>query len=321
MMKDFENIKFNGRYYIHKNQLYFFNTGAGFSFKMKGKGFNILINSNTEEGYFYIIPDHDYKNKLKATADRFFNYSFNEPGIHYVDIVKANEANDNIMELGMFFVDGDLLPYDYQYQKRVKVYGDSTVAGFGILAHDGEASIHNSDGVRDFCYHALYELEMDMNILSASGYGLLFSSYTSLKTNGIINYIDKVAVDSSVDFKDNSTYDLLIISLGCNDNSFIQEEPSLKAQRVQEFKEAYKKLIDHETAKNKDLKILMVYGTLNEENAYYLYEETYAYLKPFYPHLYIHKFHGDNTGISNHAYVTAHNKMCKELQKIIKSII
>ena len=65
----------------------------------------------------------------------------------------------------------------------------------------------------------------------------------------------------------------------------------------------------------------MVYGTLKEEDAYYLSEETYKCLKPFYKNLFVHKFNGDNSGISNHAYVTAHDKMAAELKEVIKSLL
>ena len=317
-----DNLKLIGRYSVINNNYIFYNGGSGFSFKMKGKALSLLFKSTPVDGYFYIIIDRDYGNKNKViTSDKPCRFLFEDNQEHLVDIVKANEANDNSFELLSFDVEGELLPYDHQYEKRVKVYGDSTIAGFGILAKTGEASIHNCDSVQDFCYHGLYELNMEMNIFSASGFGLVFSAYTCPKNIGIIDFIDKTSVYSKVNFQDDSKYDLLIISLGCNDNSYIDEQPSNRKENIQRFKEKYKTLIDYELAKNEDLKILMVYGTLNEKNAYYLCEETYEYLKPMYKNLYIHKFNGDSSAISNHAYVTAHNEMAEELKNVIKSIL
>ena len=77
--------------------------------------------------------------------------------------------------------------------------------------------------------------------------------------------------------------------------SVIQEQPSLREENIKKFKEAYQSLIDSQIKLNKDLKVLMVYGTLNEKDAYYLYEETYKCLKPMYKNLYIHKFNGDSS--------------------------
>ena len=241
--------------------------------------------------------------------------------MHYIDIVKANEANDNALVIKDMIIHGQLLSYEHKYYKKVRVFGDSTVAGFGILSHNDNPSIHNADSVRDFIYQGLYELDMEMDIFSASGWGLTFSSFTCPKNIGIIDYIDKVKVNSNIDYEDHFKEDILIISLGCNDNSYIAEDKSLRDTRINYFKRQYQNLIDHEIRNNSNLKILMIYGTLKEENAYYLYEETYEYLKPLYKNLYIHKINGDNTAISNHAYVEAHERMSQELKDVLKSIL
>ena len=316
-----KNIKLNGRHYIDEESVYFYNGGSGVSFKMNGSGFTVKIKSIPIEGYFYIILDHNYDKKEKVlTSDKEYKYSFNSKGIHYIDIVKANEANDNVFALTKLEIDGELLEFDESYNAIVKVFGDSTIAGFGILEKTGFASIHNSDSVRDFCYHALYELGMDMDILAASGYGLAFSAYTNPKTIGVYDYIDKVAVNQTIEWKDRSRTDLVIISLGCNDNSFIQEDRN-KEDRIAEFNFKLKSLIDLVAKGDTNLKVLMIYGTLNEESAYYLYEQAYESLKPFYKNLHIHKFAGDSSAISNHAYVEAHDRMAEELKQVIKEIL
>ena len=310
-----------GRYSLKNNHYVFYNGGSGFSFKMKGSGFVISFKSKPQDGYYYIILDRDYSNKVKVYSDKPYRFQFNNKEPHLVDIIKANEANDNTFELEQFDVDGELLKNDHVYAKSVRIFGDSTIAGFGILEHNGPASVHNSDSVRDFCYHALYELNMKMDIVSASGFGLAFSAYTCPKNIGVYNFIDKVAVNSQVSWEDQNKYDILIVSLGCNDNSYIQEQPHLREQNIQKFIEKYQSLIDKELKLNPNLKILMIYGTLKEESAYYLYEETYRQLKPLYKNLYIHKFDGDNSAISNHAYVAAHEKMSEELKTVIKTIL
>lgn len=314
------DIKIQGRYLLD-NHYIIFNGGSSFSFKAKTSSVTINIKSKPIDGYFYIIVDRDYLNKKKIfTSECPYKFLLDNKE-HYVDIVKANEANDNALELLDLSVEGNFLPYDYQYDKKVKVYGDSTIAGFGILGHDEEASIHTSDSVEGFCFQALYELNMEMDMMSASGFGLVFSAYTCPKNVGVIDYLDKVAVGSHISWNNNQPADLLIISLGCNDNSYIQGNASNKEEMVKKFISAYQKLIDTEIKLNKDLKILMMYGTLKEETAYYLYEETYKKLKPIYKSLYIHKFNGDNTAISNHAYVTAHKRMSEELKTVIKDIL
>ena len=316
-----QNIKLNGRHYIDEGRVYFYNGGSGLSFKLNGSGFTIGFKSTPVEGYFYIIVDHNYNKKVKvSTLEKEYKYSFVNKDVHFVDIVKANEANDNVFELIKLGFDGELLEFDESYNGVVKVFGDSTIAGFGILEKTGPASIHNSDSVRDFCYHALYELGMDIDILSASGYGLAFSAYTNPKTIGLFDYLDRVAVNQHIEWQDHSKANLIIISLGCNDNSFIQET-SDKEERINEYNSKLKRLIDLISKGDNTIRVLMVYGTLNEESAYYLYEQAYENLKPYYYNLHIHKFKGDSSAISNHAYVDAHDRMAEELKQVIKQIL
>ena len=318
----FDKIKLNGRYIFKDNHYFFFNGGSGFSFKMSGNSFSFLFDSTSSYAYIYIIIDRDYSHKIKIKmSHQEYKYEFKDTRTHYIDIVKANESNDNVIKLLGFKVNGELLDYDFNYSKRIKVYGDSSIAGFGILEHNGVGSIDNSDSVKDFCYKALYENNVDMNMLAASGWGLRFSIYTCPNNVGIIDYIDKVAVNKKDDWNDHSKYNLLIISLGTNDSAYIEAYPSKKEENIEEFIKAYQKLIDFEVRKNKDIKILMVYGTLKEENVYYLIEETYKCLKPLYKNLYIHKFNGDNSAISNHAYVDAHDSMAEQLKSVIKEIL
>ena len=322
LMIDIANLLINGRHLFKDDHIHLYNGGSSVSFKMNGDAFKVILSSSPRPGYFYIIIDRDYSNKIKALNESgVYQYKFKEKSIHYIDIIKANEANDNNLVIEDIIVHGELLRNDHQYYKKVRVFGDSTVAGFGILSHHDNPSIHTSDSVRDFIYQGLYELDMEMDIFSASGWGLTFSSYTNPKNIGVIDFIDKLCVNSNIDYEDHFKEDILIISLGCNDNSYISEDSGLRDTRINYFKRQYQNLIDHEIRNNSNLKILMVYGTLKEENAYYLYEETYEYLKPLYKNLYIHKFNGDNSAISNHAYVDAHERMAQELKDVIKSIL
>lgn len=317
-----KNIKINGRYIIQDGKLVLFNSGSGISFKMKGKSFTVTIGSKTWPCYYYFIIDRDYKNKVKLSTpcNPVCCFSFNDEKEHMVDIVKANEANDSLLFIEDLEIDGKLLEYDHQYDKKVIVYGDSTIAGYGILSHD-EASIDTSDGVRDFAYHALYELNYDMDIFCASGYGLSFSAYTTPKTIGIYDYIKKVSVNSDFSWERQNKHDILIISLGCNDASYISEQPNNKEEYAKMFIKRYQGLIDSEIKLNSDIKILMIYGTLKEQQAYYLVEQAYESLKPLYKNLYIHKFDGDNTAASNHAFITAHDRMAEELKAVLKSLL
>lgn len=315
-------LHINGRYTLKNRMLYLYHGGSSISFKMYGDSFTVSMSFTPISGYFYIIINRDFENKIKVYLDNdCYTHVFKKKGEYYVDIVKANECNNNILLIKDIKVGGELFDFDHQYYKKVRVYGDSTVAGYGILAKEGEGNIHNSDSVLDFIYKGLYELNLDIDIFSASGWGLTFSNYTYPKIMGIINFIDKMGPNINIKYKDTFKENLLIISLGTNDDSYIKANIDNKSSLIDYFIKQYERLIKYELKKNNKLKILMVYGTLKEEQAYYLVEQTYATLKPKYPKLFIHKFNGDNTAISNHAYVSQHELMSVELIKIINEIL
>ena len=298
---NYKNIKINGRYVTKDNDLILYNGGSGISFKMRGKSFTVHALCIPGPGYIYIVIDRKLDKKIKVllSKDPYTN-TFEDDEPHLVDIIKANECNDNALRIENLEVNGELLKFDHQYQNKVVVYGDSTVAGFGILAKSGDASIHNSDSVEDFVFNALYELNMDIDI--------------------IYDFYKKVGVHKPADWNVKPC-DLLIISLGTNDNSYIEQDPTRREERINEFKQKYKAIIDSYITVNPNTIILMIGGTLKEENVYYLYEEVYSYLKPLYKNLYLRLFNGDNSAISNHAYISAHKQMSADLKSIIKDLL
>lgn len=318
MEKYLDKCKFYGRHTYKNGVLTFYNGGSGLGFKMQGRKFAISLDIKPQ-GYIYVILDKDYNNKTKfLVKSPLFSYEMPDNKTHYVDIIKANEANDNVMEITNIEVDG-ILNYDFDHKYKVRVYGDSTIAGFGILAKDGEASIHNSDSVRDFCFHTLYESGYDFDIMSASGWGLTFSAYTNPNEIGIIDFQDNVMVNSTIKNDSDFKPDLLIVSLGTNDYSYIKIEN--ERNRIECFKEKYKQLLLKEVENNKNIKILMLYGTLKESDVYPLIEETYEYLKPRFKNIYLYKMDGDNSAISNHAFVNQHDLMAKQLKTKLKELL
>ena len=84
---------------------------------------------------------------------------------------------------------------------------------------------------------------------------------------------------------------------------------------------AYANLIENERKLNKELPILMLYGSLKEENVYPLIEETYKYVCSITTGIYLLKLPGDNSAISNHSYISYHKKMSNCLKEKIFKIL
>ena len=115
--------------------------------------------------------------------------------------------------------------------------------------------------------------------------------------------------------------DLLIISLGTNDNSYIEENISQKEELTNRFIDACSRLIEKERKIFPNLPILFVYGSLKEENVYPLIEKMFAFVKSKYKDVYIVKLPGDNSGLSNHSFVSYHEEMAKVLREKIVEIL
>ena len=97
LMIDFSKLVFIGRYDIQNNEANIYNGGSGFSFIMNGTAFELVLESLDKDGYYYIIIDGNYKDKKKVLVSKNKPYVFPVPGLHQVDIIKANEANDNTL--------------------------------------------------------------------------------------------------------------------------------------------------------------------------------------------------------------------------------
>ena len=291
-----------GRYSLQGNKTKFYNTGSGVSFCVKGGQTSIEIISEKNAGFVHVIRDFDYENKEKILINncKKIDISFNDNDPHFVDIIKTNEASDNYMIFSEISTTGELLEINEKNKKFIKVYGDSSVAGYGILAHEGEANYLTNDGVENFMFRCLYSLGVDYDIFAASGWGLTFSQFTDPKTIGIEKFRDKLCINSEEDFN-GKTPDFLIISLGTNDMSYIVENRENSKDLIGKFIESYEKFIKKEREKNPQLPILMVYASLKEEWVYALIEKTYKFLSEKCSNIHIIKLPGDNSAISNHS--------------------
>ena len=318
-----DKIFIRGRHKIDEGKISLFNGGSMITLKVKATKLTFFLESNYKPCYVYVIRDFDYKNKEKILVENNLEITINFPHSteeHIVDLIKANEAIDNNLIVKKIEVEGTILPYKLENNKFIKVYGDSSIAGYGILAYEGEASIHTNDAVENFCFKALYSLNYDFDIFSASGWGLSFSMYTNPKNVGIERFKDNLCVNSNEKYE-GKVPDLLIISLGTNDKSYIDENSENKEELEQKFASSYLKLIKDERKKKTNLPVIMIYGSLKEENVYSLIEKTYKIISSNMNNVYLLKLPGDNSAISNHSFLTYHEFMAETFKKKILSIL
>lgn len=317
-----ENLLLKGRYKKDKENIFFFNTGSGVSLCFQGKSFTFNLGSINKPCFVYIIKDFDFSQKEKFLVDKneSIKITFHDDKAHYIDLVKANEAIDNTLVLKSIEINGKILKYAEKPNKYVKVYGDSSVAGYGILKHSGIPDYDTSDGVEDFCFRALYNLHFNYDIFCASGWGVTFSPYTNPMTVGIEKYRDRLCVKNEEKWV-NQKADLLLFSLGTNDFSYINQNLSRKDELERKFIDSYCEFVKKERELNPNAPVLMVYGSLKEECVYPLIEKTYIELSKVFDNLYIVKLPGNCDGIDYHCHVSHHKEMAEVLAEKIVSII
>ena len=318
----YRNMLIRGRYKTINGFLQFFNVGSGVSLCVQGRSITFDIKPIVKSCFVYIIKDFDYNQKVKYFIDEDIDLTIplgdDEP--HFIDLVKANESLDNSLVIRDIRINGKVLKYTEKPKKFVKVYGDSSIAGYGILAHTGIADIDTNDGVEDFCFRALYNLGFNFDLFAASGWGLTFSPYTEPTEIGIEKYVNNLCVKSNEKwFGENP--DLLIISLGTNDSAYINENKDKKEELENRFISSYEKLIENERKNNPNLPIIMIYGTLLEESVYPLIEKTHKHLSKVFRNIFLLKLPGDNTGIASHCYVSYHKEIAKALKEKIVTIL
>lgn len=318
----YRNMLIRGRYKVVNGFLQFFNVGSGVSLCVQGSSITFDIKPITKSCFVYIIKDFDLNQKVKYFIDEDIDLTIplGDDKPHYIDLVKANESLDNSLVIRDIKIDGKVLNYKEKPKKFVKVYGDSSVAGYGILAHTGNPDVDTNDGVEDFCFRTLYNLKFNFDLFAASGWGLTFSPYTEPKEIGIEKYIDNLCVKSNEKWVGEKP-DMLLLSLGTNDFAYIYENQDKKDGLEAHFIDSYRKLLEKETKNNPDLPILMVYGTLLEDAVYPLIEKTYNKLSKEFKNLYLVKLPGDNTGIACHCHVSRHKEIAEVLTKTIQSIL
>lgn len=314
----------NGRCLIKDQSIYLFNTGSYVRLYFKGKKLTYFLSAKNNENYIYIIIDKKYSHKTKyfVGSKQEISIDFEDKKEHVVDFIKSSEATNGYLKLTDISFDGEI---DYPLESsdiNIRVYGDSTVAGYGILGKMGEEpSIKMCDGVEDFCFRALYKLDAHFDIFCASGWGSLFSKWTNPKTIGISHRIKYFSPVDLIKIKSEEKYNLLVISLGTNDVSYINENLKNKEKLIGKFSSSLEKIILFERKKNKNLPVLFVYGTLNEEDCFEIVEKGFEMIKNKYINIYIHKFLGDSSAIEHHAFVSYHDKMSEEFLSQIKTIL
>ena len=245
-------------------------SASGFTIKFKGSSLTAdLVATNTDietkKPYIAIIVDGNYSNPVVKSLDSseindlvlVSNLSNTE---HEVTVIKRNEAVESFFGLKKISTDGKLLE-KVEKERYIEVLGDSTIAGYGIEVANGVVKTsENTNIMKTFTYLAALNFDADYSIMCASGWGLIGSKWTNPQTMnlfevykrfyGTLNVSNNKHIYSEdyFDFETARKADVVILSVGANDLTYISEGFNVSTsegnKRREEFTKKYIELLN-----------------------------------------------------------------------------
>lgn len=193
-----------------------------------------------------------------------------------IKILKLSEAAFSKAGIVSLSVDGEISPTE-PLSHRFEFIGDSITCGFGIEGKSAEEGFRTETENSYITYGAevAKAFDADFNLISWSTIGVYSSDCKegAEKPNDgwimpmLYDYTD-IGAEGNLDISEHTEWDfksfvpdVIVINLGTNDMSFTKKIP----ERVNAFKEAYKKFILHIREKNPTSEILCVLGMMGGE--------------------------------------------------------
>ncbi len=273
-----EKVKLIGRTWLKDDVLWCAYSGAGVEFTFKGKSAAIKVvgdnaASNTSDNCVRIGIYADGKrivDDMLSEKDRVYDIAGDEGKDVTVRIIKLSESAMSTFGIESITVDGGEIAPTANKDMLVEFIGDSITCGYGVDDEVKENHFKTSteDVTRAYAYNVAKLLDADYSMVSFSGYGII-SGYTSdkkISEQTVLQYYDKVgfsynnpdAAATQWDF--NRLPDIVVINLGTNDDSYCQG----KADREQEYKDAYIEFIKSVRSKNPNAEIYCTLGIMGD---------------------------------------------------------
>ncbi|ORY36265.1 hypothetical protein LY90DRAFT_673106, partial [Neocallimastix californiae] len=150
-------------------------------------------------------------------------------------------------------------------EKKIEFIGDSITCAYGVDGTEGTFSTKTEDGTKSYAYLASKQLNADYSMVSFSGFGIIsgystdgFSYWNQFGSD--ITQLKEVSWDAS-----QFVPDLVVINLGTNDNSYMQNVKGDRAKEEADFVEEYVKFIEQIRSVHPDAEILCTLGIMGQE--------------------------------------------------------
>ena len=331
-------VKWVGRTSFSNNQVTMYYTAASFSVKVKKTEGDLKVtatitatnyNVSDKQPYVVLVKDGDFENTItlrltkQTTVIDFLGeeaFSVEDSEIHEFSLYKRSESIDSHIGVKQITTTGKFIEGVEFKTRKIEVIAASSSTGYGNLSSSAKTT-STSDGLHAFAFLTAQALDAEISIVSASGWGISASRWTSPNT---INMHDKYfTVDCmSNEQWDTSKYtpDVIVTNFGTNDLSYINAatDELVKAERRENFIATYVDFLDrlHRTYPN--AQIIILYGLMNESGVYEDHDEIFARAKLLVPNLQMLKINGDAKGYNSHPSVASHAQIAETLTAKIR---
>lgn len=244
-VKDY--VKLHGRTVLENNNLVMDYAGTGFEICGTFKG-DVEITTQQNRGLLlYGIVDGDYANAKEILAEQSGTYKIAEnltPGVHNIQLLKATEAEGSqqkqLTVTGLSF-NGKLLEKPADSDLFIEFIGDSVTSGCDLYKKSEALSneLLRQNVTKSFAELTAQALGADVSVVSKSGGSAVYVNSGENPANKLAGEYYKRAlygnVNSTWDFENDRQPDVVVISLGTNDEPGTRENREGLMQGMKEL--------------------------------------------------------------------------------------
>ncbi|HHU23875.1 MAG: hypothetical protein PHG08_02285 [Bacilli bacterium] len=325
-------VKWMGRtlYNEQKEENLIFHSASGFEVFFKGTSVTAEISATKTDSvghrpYIVVVVDDNYEEPLTICLTEPINNLILAENLadteHKLSVYKRTESIDSHIGLKRLETNGKFIPRVEYKERKIEVIAASSSTGYGNLSNEPKSTA-NSDALKAFAFISAQALNAEINIFSASGWGLKFSRWTSPNTLSVAQAYRKVDFFSNVDW-DHSTFvpDVVVVNLGTNDWSYINIASTEveKSALMDEFMNSYVEFVQYLRTLYPNAYILILYGLMNETSIYQATEEIFDNLKTDVK-IDILKVNGDGKGSNSHPSAVSHAAIADAVTEKIRQM-
>ena len=279
---DADHVRSLGRTCYTDDALWLANSASGVEFTVQSPTVGFELTDQGDASRIAIFVNGELRED--RILEDYYSYIEIEtgPGENTVRFLKLSEAQYSTLGIDSIILpkDGKISPTKPK-QRKMEFIGDSITCGYGIdlpmydpdTGDRNDFSTETENVTKTYAYLTAEHFDADINILSASGYGV-YISYSGMLENTLTNWYEQYSVDANDPYYfsdgtcleerswDFSSYqpDCVVINLGTNDWLYLQNH-----DKDAEFEESYISLLTKIRQNNPNAVIFCTMGLMGDE--------------------------------------------------------